>query len=427
MIDIFEQVGRPLDECRVVFDSLSRRPYCAGVGGGHFIDLLTGISIVGLCMDNEFDDIRPYNDAEFREVLKRIFRNRWLVGGLRKEIFPRCPSPFKPLCDLIISAYLYAKLVPIHTVDQFQRKIIGGDVIPWLLEHTTDGLYFSGLEYLDEDEPYTFISNHRDILLDPALLNYVLASNGLRYAAIAFGDNLMINDLIADLIRVNKCFIVKRNLPFKERIQALHHLSKYIWLLHQQGQSVWIAQREGRAKDGEDRTNPSLSKMLYLSQRKEGLSFPAFIRIMNIVPVSISYEKDPCDLLKAREMNEIRDNCTEEKMRADLQSMYYGLRGDKGRIHVAIGKRLCGEYQTEQEVAREIDRTIHRIYKLWPSNYIAYDKLMDSREYLSNYSPEESRAFLSRFAEEPRDIREKVLAMYARPLVNQRALQGMKD
>lgn len=379
-------------------------------------------------MDGEFDNIRPYNDAEIPAVLKRISKNQSLVSGLRKEVFPSCPALLDKLLDLIFKIYLSTKLGSIQTVDEFQRHIMTKIILAWLIKHTTDGVSFSGLEYLQNQKAYIFISNHRDIVLDSALTSYVLAINDFSIPAIGFGDNLMINELVTDLIRVNKSFIVKRDLPFKQRIQAAHHLSRYIWQLHQEGESVWIAQREGRAKDGDDRTNPSLIKMLYMSQRKGGLSFSQYIQESNIVPVAVSYEKDPCDLFKAREMHEKEKHGNYEKKKEDdLLSMVNGLKGDKGRIHIAFGKPLKAEYDDERDVARDIDRTIHSSYKLWPTNYMAYDELKASKEYSSMYSAKEHGDFLKRFHQETEEVRRTALAMYAQPVINLRALDGRCD
>ena len=376
-------------------------------------------------MDDRFRSIRPYNDSEIGAVLRRLAENRSLIGGIRNEVFPGSPKLFERFLDYLVKTYLRRKIRAVRTVEQFQRRVTSDVVLNWIIKHTTDGLSFSGLENLEEGRSYVFISNHRDIVLDSALLTYVVGNNGFGIPAIAFGDNLMVNELVSDLIRVNKSFIVKRNLPPKERIKAAEKLSRYIWSLHELGESVWIAQREGRAKDGDDRTNPSLLKMLYFSQRKAGLSFSQYIQESNIVPVAVSYEKDPCDLLKAREMHEkAKYDDYEKKKQDDLLSMYNGLKGNKGRIHIALGKPLQAEYQNEQEVARDIDRTIHSIYKLWPTNYIAYDELKASGVYSSMYSAQQCADFLKRFQHESEDIRRRVLAMYAHPVINQRALGG---
>jgi 1-acyl-sn-glycerol-3-phosphate acyltransferase len=378
-------------------------------------------------MGNEFDDIRPYNDAEIPAALKRFVKNRWLISGIRREVFPRLPSLLNPVLDFAVKTYLRKKFVSIHTVDEFQRKITRDMVLTWIVKHTTDGLSHSGLEHLQKGKAYIFISNHRDIVLDSALMNYVLSHNGFGILAIAFGANLMITELVSDLIRANKSFMVERDLPFKQRIQAAHHLSLYIWFLNQEGESVWIAQREGRAKDGDDRTSPALIKMLYMSQRKGGLSFSEYIQEVNIVPVAVSYEKDPCDLLKARELHKKgKHDHYEKKKDDDLLSMYNGLKGDKGRIHFAFAKPLQAEYQNEQEVARDMDWTIHSMYKVWPTNYIAYDELNPSKKYSTMYSAEERADFLRRFQHEREDIRRKALAMYAQPVINRQALESSR-
>ncbi|MGV7224286.1 MAG: 1-acyl-sn-glycerol-3-phosphate acyltransferase [Nitrospinales bacterium] len=373
-------------------------------------------------MSDEFNDIRPYNDQEIRPVLRRLLKNRSLISGLRKLILPNCPATLESIGDYIVKAYFTVKSIPIRTVDQFQRKIIIDTMVEWIFSHTTKGFSISGLEYLEKDCPHLFISNHRDILIDTAMLNYALSKNGFRIAAVAFGDNLIINGLVSDLIRANKCFMVKRSLPFKQRVLAAQHLSRYIWILHQQRESVWIAQGDGRSKDCVDRTNPSLIKMLYLSQRKDGLSFSEYINAAHIVPVAVSYEKDPCDLLKARELLNHSKYDSETKQQDDLTSMYRGISGDKGRIHIAFGKPLNGEYQDEKDVAEDIDCNIHKLYKLWPTNYIAFDELKGTKEYSAMYSTEDHRKFLERFQQESDNLRLKALAMYAQPVINQRAL-----
>ncbi|UCE51307.1 MAG: 1-acyl-sn-glycerol-3-phosphate acyltransferase [Desulfobacterales bacterium] len=373
-------------------------------------------------MSAEFDDIRPYSDTEIRPVIKRLLKSKPLISGLRKLILPNCPAPFESIFDYIIKAYFSAKSIPIRTVDQFQRKIIIDTMVEWVFNHTTKGFSISGLEYLEKDCAYIFITNHRDILIDTSMLNYALRKNGFRIAAVAFGDNLMINRLVSDLIRANKCFMVKRSLPFRKRVLAAQHLSRYIWFLQEQEESIWIAQGDGRAKDGDDRTNPSLIKMLYLSQRKSGLNLNEYINAAHIIPVAFSYEKDPCDLFKAKELlNDARYD-DETKQQDDLTSMYRGISGDKGRMHIAFGKPLKGDYQNAQEVALAIDLRIHRLYKLWPTNYIAYDELQASNEYSTMYSTQERNEVLARFKQKKEDLRLKALAMYAQPVINKRAL-----
>jgi 1-acyl-sn-glycerol-3-phosphate acyltransferase len=373
-------------------------------------------------MDCEFEDIRPYNDDEIPAVLRRLVESPKLLSAIRKEVFPRAPKQIEKFLHYLIKTYFRLKIRPIRTVEQFQHRIMRDMAFDWIAKKTINGLTVSGLENLKSD-PHLYVSNHRDIIFDSVLIGYVLVNNGFGIPAIAFGDNLMANEFASDLIRANKAFVVKRGLSRREKLNEAYKLSRYIWDLHQHGESVWIAQREGRAKDGDDRTNPSLITMLYLSQREKGLSFPDFIREIKVVPVAISYEKDPCDVLKAREMQERSENSDfEKKSEGDAKSMYLSLRKHKGRIHVAIGPVLHDGFTKERDVAAGIDQTVHRTYKLWPSNYIAYDELMDSREYASHYTPEQREEFLNRFREEPQDIRRRALAMYAQPLINKRAL-----
>lgn len=374
---------------------------------------------------DEFCEIRPFNDAEIGAVLKRFTANSCLMRGIRKEVYAGWPPPFAPVLDLLVSRHFRRRCNSVRTVDEFQRKITVDIILEWIVKNTMDTLSFSGLENLDKTQSYLFISNHRDIVLDSALLNYLLAKNGFPIFAIAFGENLTANALVSDLIRANKSFLVKRNLAFRQRIQAAYQLSRYIWFLHGQRESVWIAQREGRAKDGDDRTSPSLIKMLYLSQRKGGLTFKEFIKELHIVPVAVSYERDPCDILKAMEMQEKADNPDyRKKPEDDIRSIYLGLRGDKGRVHFALGQPLRDQFEDERNVAEAIDRTIHRAYKLWPSNYAAYDALMGSNEYDSAYSSADRERFLNRFCKEAPELRRRVLGMYAKPVMNKRALVG---
>ena len=217
---------------------------------------------MSLPVEDTFDDIRPYNDNEIQDVLRRIARNEWIVSGLRRMLLPNCPAFLERVSDWFIENYLYFKALGITSIDEFQREIIVGKVLEWLVHSTTDGIMTAGFQHIQQKRSYIYLSNHRDIVLDSALLNYALVHKGLDIAAIAFGDNLLINQLVSDLIRVNKSFIVRRNLPIREQIKASYHLSNYIWYLHHRRVSMWIAQREGRAKDGDDRTNPAVVKML---------------------------------------------------------------------------------------------------------------------------------------------------------------------
>jgi 1-acyl-sn-glycerol-3-phosphate acyltransferase len=369
-----------------------------------------------------FKDIRPFTDHEFPEVKKRLIANEFLIATVRMMIWPRAPEWLDGITALLIKAFLKIRLVNIHTVDQFQKKIIGLRLLKWVLDQSTDRLTWSGLEHLDHNKSYVFISNHRDIVLDSAIINYILNDAGHKVPYIAFGDNLLFNDMIEDLIRINKAFIVKRNLPPKQQLKELKHLSTYINLLLNGGDHIWIAQREGRSKDGKDQTNPAIIKMLHLAERKSQPDFAAYIKSIRIVPVAISYEKDPCDRLKARELYKTRLKGEYKKKRKDdLVSMATGISGDKGNIHVAFCPPLAGEYESDKEVAEAIDQAIHDAYKLWPRNYVAYDQLTDSTTCQQFYNDQEKEVFLANYRNLKPEIRKILFQIYANPIISKKS------
>jgi 1-acyl-sn-glycerol-3-phosphate acyltransferase len=247
-----------------------------------------------------------------------------------------------------------------------------------------------------------------------------LAHSGLNIAEIAFGDNLLKNDFVSDLIRINRGFIVKRDLPIREQVKELYHLSRYIHQTTGAGNSVWIAQREGRAKDGNDETNPAIMKMLYLAYREKGFSFEDFQKKVKIVPVAISYELDPCDRMKAWELYR-RNKRGEHKKRKneDLVSMFAGLTGYKGRVHFAFAPPLREDFASEKDVAAAIDRDIFRLYRQWPSNYIAYDTVTQTARFRDKYSVKEMVKFVKRFKGLSEPVRSLAYSIYANSVKNQ--------
>jgi 1-acyl-sn-glycerol-3-phosphate acyltransferase len=370
--------------------------------------------------DDEFQDIRPYTDEHFPVITKRLADNKYLQEFLRGLKWPRCPKFLEPVAEKFVSIYLRRELGKIKSIEEFQKDLIVGKLMQWIVDKTTDGVSCSGLENLDKDKSYLFISNHRDIVLDSALINYFLVHEGFDTTQIAFGDNLLINEFVSDLIRINKSFIVKRNLPLREQIQASITLSRYINHTLEAGDSIWIAQKEGRSKDGTDLTNPAIIKMFFLSQRKSGVEFSDFINKCRIIPVSISYELDPCDTLKGWEVHrkETRENFTKTKT-MDLISMWTGMKGAKGNVHINYGQPLDGNYPNDKDVAQALDREIHRGYKLWSSNYISYDEINQTGKYADRYTEEERDSFLNRYRKLGKPVLSKVLNMYARPVSNQ--------
>ena len=367
---------------------------------------------------SEFDDIRPYSDSELPSVLRRIRRNRWLISGIRRMRAPKCPDLLKPFAHGIIRLDLWRTLRRFDTIDEFQRKIIVDRVLNYVIKKTTAGLTWSGTDQFTRGGAYLFISNHRDIVLDSAFVNYSLAKSGLDIAEIAFGDNLLTNEFVSDLIRINKSFIVYRNLSIREKAKAAFRLSRYIHQARNHGNSIWMSQREGRAKDGNDLTNPSILKMLFLSARRDGMKFVDFVETYPIVPVSISYEFDPCDRFKARELQRQRTNGSYQKRHSeDLMSMYVGLVGEKGRVHISFGTPLDKPDNIKAAIV-DIDRQIFSSYRLWPSNRIAYDAIHPGKKYSGRYTQEEERFFRERFRKETDSVRRVAFEIYAATVVN---------
>ncbi len=375
--------------------------------------------------DADFEDIRPYRDHEIRGVLERVRKNPWIVSALRRFFWPNTPEFLVPLVEAFVRFYLRCRLVGIHTLDDWHQRFVRKTVLEWVEQRTMTELTYSGVENPKENDPALFITNHRDIVLDSAFLAYGLMCHGMRSPEIAFGDNLMINPFVADLIRMNKSFIVKRNLPLRRQVEESKRLSQYIWYRLGQGESIWLAQRAGRAKDGDDRTAPSVIKMLFLSQRKGGLGLSEFINALNIIPVSISYEYDPCDKMKAREvfMSRMAGGYSKSP-REDLISILRGINEPKGRVHFAFCPPLRGSWEEPKDVAEDIERSIILNYKLWPTAYAAYDLYYGTEEYADKYTEEDKAAFVKRFASLSEDVRKVAYEIYARPLMNQKAILG---
>ena len=369
-----------------------------------------------------FEDIRPYRDEELPAVLKRLPNNELLISTGRMIAWPGCPDFLSTPVNFLVRLMLKRKLGKISSIDEFQVKIVGDLLLNWVISHSIDKLSSSGLENLSQDRSYIFISNHRDIVLDSALLNYTLHHAGHKVPYIAFGDNLLINELVSDLIRINKAFIVKRDLSPREQLKALKHLSSYIKYIQSEGNHFWIAQREGRAKDGIDTTNPAIIKMFYLSERKTQPDFSAFVKSRNIVPVAVSYEKDPCDRIKGWELYR-KQKIGEHKKRKteDLISMAAGISGQKGRVHIAFGKPLDNDYQNEKEVAQAVDEAIHHQYRLWPCNFIAHDVISGAETYRNEYNSTEKEQFLSPYDNLIPEVRDVVLQCFSNPVTSRDA------
>lgn len=324
---------------------------------------------------NQFDDIRPYNDNEVRPAIDRLLKDPEFLTAVCQLKFPKAPHWVRKAILPIVRRYLSRQTATISNVNDLQNLV--EKYMQQVISNTTEGLTVSGLEHLQIDKPYLFVSNHRDIVMDPALINWVLFHNSYGTLNIAIGDNLLTKPYIADLMRLNKSFIVNRSATApREKLKAARHLSAYIHCcITKQNANIWIAQREGRSKDGIDSTNSAVIGMISLNKSKQE-SLTDYIRQLNIVPVSISYEWDPCDFAKANELyiHKATGNYKKEE-HEDATSIATGIIGQKGHVHIAFGKVLAGTYQTTDDVVAEIDSSIVNNYVLHPSNCLAYQQL----------------------------------------------------
>lgn len=364
-----------------------------------------------------FDDIRPYTDDEVQGVVARLLRDKALRRSVVAFLAPRAARGWGWLLRPLAGLYVRARFARTRTVRGFQRRL--EPVLRRLIERTTKEFTVSGLEHLDPNLPYLFISNHRDIVMDPAFMNWALYQNGFDTVQIAIGDNLLTKPFVADLMRLNKSFIVKRSVTGRrEKLQAARDLSAYIYhALTEQRANIWIAQREGRAKDGIDRTNPAVVGMLTLG-RDRAVPLSEHIRRLNVVPVAISYEYDPCDVMKARERYyQVERGGYQKARNEDVRSIALGMTGYKGRVHLAFGEPIDGDFQNDTEVAVAIDRQIHRLYRLFDTHRAAarwlHDQTIDSGP---DAVPERLRERVMAY---PVELRPYILAQYANAVASQ--------
>ena len=361
----------------------------------------------------KYEDIQPYRGERFEKAKVNLMDKKEFIGAFAYMLTGNFAS-IEPMVGAIEKA-----LVDVHSYDDFQHKVTAGFFIPAILENSTTGFSVSGGDNLDKNKGYLFISNHRDIILDCTLLDYALKQKNLPLCEMAVGDNLMVNQLVEDLLRMNGGIIIKRNLPMREKYLESIRISEYfVETVSEENKSIWVAQKSGRSKDGRDLTQSAIIKMLYLSKKKEGCSFSELIKKCNIVPVAISYQYDPNDINKGREevTKEHNDGKYEKKKYEDLISMVKGLRCQKGQVHVSIGNPLEGEYNTPEEVAAAIDREIHLNYRLFDTNYLAYDVLEGGDRFKDHYATLDRNEFLSKFAHLSEDVRSFVLNTYANPV-----------
>jgi 1-acyl-sn-glycerol-3-phosphate acyltransferase len=368
----------------------------------------------------KFDSIRPFYDTEVNEAIHSCINNP-MMKAIMAFTFPE-----------VDEQVWKEQLKRTHSIRDFQCNFIYQSVKK-VLEKSSEGLTTSGFEKLEKNTSYLFISNHRDIILDTSLLNVCLFDHGLVMTASAIGDNLVQKDFLKTLSRLNRNFLVQRGLLPRELLESSKLMSEYIGqLLLRENRSVWIAQREGRTKDGNDATHSGVLKMLAMGSGEYAMM--DYFKKIKIVPVSISYEYDPTDALK---MPQLMAAANAEKYikekNEDFITLLSGIIGQKKRIHIHVGDVLEKELDViEQEfdnnnkqiqaLAQTIDDSILQSYKLWPTNYIAYDLLHKTNTYSNCYTEAEKSLFERRLEmridENNTQMVESFLAMYANPVVN---------
>jgi len=373
-----------------------------------------------------FDDIRFYSDAEVPAVIARMLENEQFIGVL-SMLFPSVPKEM-----------LKQQLLTVTSVEDLQKRFM----YPFLKNmeaKQTKGINLIGIETIDREKPYLYISNHRDITIDVSFLCFLMLENRMKTVGIAIGDNLLIHPWIEDLVRVNQAFIVKRGVNVRQALEASKKLSAYIRQIITGGQrSVWIAQREGRSKDSNDRTQEALLKMLSFSSEKK---FCDSMLDLNICPLAISYEYDPTDYLKAKEFQLKRDNPEHKKSpQDDLENMQVGIMGYRGKVDYSISGDVNEEIkqiaQTTDDkkqqiglLAKAIDKKIFSNYSIFNVNKIAYDLFLNEKRFVNEYADSERIDFENYIAKQIAKIdiankdsdflRTKILEMYANPLINQ--------
>ncbi len=384
-------------------------------------------------MADPFSDIRPYHDEEVGEVLLRLLSDNEFIDALARLRLGAVARALPWLARPLVRAGLRRQLQPLTTVHDVQMFIKG--YMDRMIEDSTAGFSVSGLDKLDPQSSYLFISNHRDIAMDPAFTNYALHRAGHQTLRIAIGDNLLTKPWVSDLMRLNKSFIVRRSAKGpRELLAASRQLSAYIrHSIQEDNAPVWIAQREGRAKNGVDRTEPAIIKMLTLARDRKNDDFGEYIAGLRIVPVSISYELDPCDAAKAAELAQRALHGSYEKAEhEDVESIGLGITGGKGRVHVSFGSVLGSEFDTPEAVAEEIDRQVIRDFCLHPSNLQAYSALHGEDTALPDqlYVEEGSvsaEAFAGRIEALPEAHREFALGIYANAVVSKLDLKLQQE
>lgn len=375
---------------------------------------------------SEFESISPYTDAEAAEALSKLAEFP-LLSAISQKVFPNEEPD-----------YLKNMLKSINTIDEFQILVMQ-KFVRWVIETTAKNFSYDSIANIDPNKKFLALSNHRDIILDPAITQLVLYTNGIPMTEIAVGDNLITNKTIEWLIRSNRMIKVVRGISARELYLSSQLLSKYIRLNITEGRSsIWLAQRQGRTKNGYDITEQGLLKMLDMSGTAD---FQTNFEELNIIPMSISYEIEPCDVLKARELVISRKRKYVKGPDEDWNSIMTGILQHKGNIHLNIGTQLtsdeiaaaahCDKNDRYQLIRHAVDLRVIEGYKLWKNNYVAYDLLNHSFKYSEMYGISDIEKFVAYMEHQldtvekelnREDLRRIFLEIYANPVVTKELL-----
>ena len=360
-------------------------------------------------MSQDFSNIAPYSDQDLKPALDRLLTATPFLAGVARLSLPKTSMIWPGLARFLVKGRLKSQFKKLNTIEDLQNKV--APFMAKVVNTTIENLAIEGLDQL-EDRPYLFISNHRDIVMDPALVNWALHSAGRETVRIAIGDNLIKQPFVEDLMRLNKSFIVRRNVGGpRELAKVVSQLSAYIGhsLLEEQA-PIWIAQKEGRAKDGVDQTDPAIIKMIQMAGRKHPDGVAGYLKSLNIVPVYISYELDPCDSAKAVELWKTEADGEYQKADSeDLENILLGIKGQKGNVKVAFGQPIQNESDLEspEALASAIDAQMKTLYQPWETNQVAAKRVRGESA--------ESAKLDERLSHCPEPARGRLLATYAAP------------
>ena len=376
-------------------------------------------------MKEEFRDIAPYEGQDFYDAISRLIQYPQLLNNFTDILsrHNRITNSWKSFHSKRLLSHL---LTQVHNYTEFQEYITCDLFLEMIESSSIDDFTFGGIDKFTDDAPHIYISNHRDIVLDTALLDLALIRSGKQMCEMVIGDNLLVNQFATDLFKVNGAVTIKRSLTSTSELRnETLRLSRYLkYAIEEKKKSIWIAQKSGRSKDGIDNTSAAILKMLFLAYREEGYTFSQFLEKATIVPVAISYQKDPCDVTKSQE--EIRklkaegvyDNVYVKKKYADVLDLIRGLRLPKGNVHIEVGSPVPSSCADARTAVREIDKQIHLNYKLFDSNYFAYDYLNNSTEFASKYEDMNTKAFVKHYRHLKPEVHDLVFHEYANPVVS---------